>query len=75
MPFNPEEGWEILYCPKCSYSIENSWMTRNFKICPLCQRRGDEVGLVDRFVIHCPENKVITPLAGRNNRTGFEVGV
>lgn len=62
MPFNSEQGWEILFCPGCGYSIEASVVTTNFKICPVCRRKGDEVELVDRFVLHRPVNKVLSPL-------------
>ena len=62
MPLNPEQGWEILFCPGCGYAIEACVVTTNLKICPVCWRKGEEVELVDRFVLHRPVNKVLSPL-------------
>ncbi|MBA7679355.1 hypothetical protein ES703_87647 [subsurface metagenome] len=62
MPFNAEQGWEIRFCEKCGYAIEKAEATRYIEICPVCHRKGDEVTLVDRFVVHKPVNKVVTPL-------------
>ena len=60
---NPEQGWEILFCEKCGYAVEKCRVTRNFTYCLICGRRGQQVSLVDRFVVHIPENKVLKPKA------------
>lgn len=65
MPLDPEKGWEILFCPNCGYAVEKCRVTRNFIDCPLCERKGQQVRLEDRFVVHIPENKVLKPLSGR----------
>lgn len=62
MPLDPEQGWEIFFCQKCGYAVEKCKLTKNFDYCPLCERRGQQTKLVDRFVIHIPENKVLSPL-------------
>jgi len=59
--FDAEQGWEVSFCTECGFAIEKSWPTRKVTSCPLCRRRGKEVKLVDRFVVHRPENKVLVP--------------
>jgi len=60
-PLDKERGWEIKFCLECGYSIEKAEVTRDIEICPLCQRKGNEVTLVDRFVVQSPVNKFLTP--------------
>jgi hypothetical protein len=56
------EGWEIAFCPQCGYAVEKCRWTQFFTTCPLCLKQDKEVKLVDRFVVHFPENKVMRPL-------------
>jgi len=63
-PLDGEKGWEILFCLDCGYAVEKCQLTRTWILCPLCLRKGEEVELVDRFVVHVPENKVLKPKAG-----------
>ena len=64
-PLDGKKGWEIRFCLECGYAIEKCTLTRYFNYCPLCQkRRNIQVRLVDRFVVHVPENKVLIPLPG-----------
>lgn len=65
MPLNPYKGWEVLLCPECAYAIEKCKVTRYIIYCPYCERKGREVKLVDRFVVHYPVNKVVKPMVGR----------
>jgi hypothetical protein len=62
-PLDGEKGWEILFCEKCGYAIDKSRVTRTWTVCPLCLRKGKESQLVDRYVVHYPENKVLKPKA------------
>jgi len=57
-----KEGYEIKFCLKCGYAIERCERTKDFIICPLCRRKDIQSVLVDRFVSHVPENKVLAPL-------------
>jgi len=63
-----KEGWEIKLCLKCGYALEKCELTKHFSACPLCQRENIRSILVDRFVTHVPENKVLTPLAERRGQ-------
>ena len=64
-PLDPEKGWEILLCQKCGYAVEKCRLTRYFLFCPICRRQGRQVRLVDRYVVHVPENKILAPLKER----------
>jgi len=55
------DGWEVAFCPRCGYAVEKCYITRLFTICPVCLRRGKTVSLVDRFIIHNPDYKVLRP--------------
>ena len=62
--FDGERGWEILYCEYCGYAIDKSGPAINWKLCPLCVVKGrGEHKLVDRYVVHRPENKILKPHA------------
>lgn len=62
MGFDPMEGWEAKFCPGCGYAIPACKQTKDLHRCPLCQEEGKEIKLVDLYVVHQPENKVIWPL-------------
>ena len=71
MKLDKERGFEVKFCPQCSYAIERCDLTRYFIYCPLCQRNNIETRLVDRFVVHVPENKVLAPTGkGTENSRG-----
>lgn len=57
-----KEGWEIKLCLKCGYALERCEITKHFTACPLCRRKNIKSMLLDRFVTHVPENKVLIPL-------------
>lgn len=69
MKLSKERGWEVKFCPVDGYAVEKCQVARYFTNCPVCQRDGRQTRLVDRFVVHVPENKVLTPLSGRS---GYE---
>jgi hypothetical protein len=62
-PLDGWKGWEILFCPVCKYAVEKCRVTQNWQYCPYCERKGRESRLVDRFVVHYPESKVLKPKA------------
>lgn len=64
MKLNKERGWEAKFCPVDGYAIEKCNLTKYITSCPVCQRDGRQTRLVDRFVVHVPENKILSPLAG-----------
>lgn len=74
MPLLGREGWEIKFCLKCGYAIEKSAITEKITHCPVCNKKGVESKLVDRFVVHYPENKVIAPLAERSSKNAAREG-
>lgn len=48
------ESWEIKHCKKCGYAIDLCDLTKNWKDCPLCAKRGIKSELVDALTIYRP---------------------
>jgi hypothetical protein len=60
-PLDGERGWEILFCQTCGYAIEKCQLIATWRFCPLCEKKGLKVPLVDRYVVNYPECRVLKP--------------